>query len=102
MSNRNQKVVLNDLESLILNTNADVPQGSILGPLLVLNFINDIGEGFYSDMFIFAGDITLIRSARFLAHFWASFRLFEFPALCCKFLVWKSIRYFVHDFTCKN
>jgi len=54
LSNRNQKVVLNGQESLIMSTNAGVPQGSILGPLLFLIFINDIDESICCDMFIFA------------------------------------------------
>ena len=59
MSNRCQKVVLNGQESPIMSTNAGVPQGSILAPLLFLIFMNDIDESIVSDMFIFADDTTL-------------------------------------------
>ena len=62
LSNRNQRVVLNGQESMILNTNAGVPQGTILGPLLFLIFINDIEDGICSELFIFADDTTLARA----------------------------------------
>jgi hypothetical protein len=61
LSNRKQRVVLNGQESSILCSNAGVPQGSILGPLLFLIFINDIEISIKSDMFIFADDVTLAK-----------------------------------------
>ena len=61
LCNRSQKVVLNGQESVMMSTNAGVPQGSILGPLLFLVFINDIDNFIKSDMFIFADDTTLAK-----------------------------------------
>ena len=61
LCDRNQKMVLNGQESLMMSTNAGVPQGSILGPLLFLIFINDIEQFIKSDMFIFADDTTLAK-----------------------------------------
>ena len=62
LSFRQQKVVIGGQESSFLKTNAGVPQGSILGPLLFLIFINDIENNIKSDMFIFADDTTLLKS----------------------------------------
>ena len=59
MSDHSQKVVLNGQESSTMFTNAGVPQGSILAPLLFLIFMNDIDDSIVSDMFIFADDTTL-------------------------------------------
>jgi ribonuclease P/MRP protein subunit RPP40 len=60
LTGRNQKVVIGGDESSTKGTNAGVPQGSILGPLLFLIFINDIVDELENPMFLFADDATLM------------------------------------------
>ena len=59
LEGRRQVVVIDGVKSNIEYIKAGVPQGSRLGPLLFLIFINDIIEDIESDIFIFADDTTL-------------------------------------------
>ena len=59
MSNRLQRVVLNGNFSTWKEVLAGVPQGSILGPLFFLIFINDLPIGLQSNVKIFADDTSL-------------------------------------------
>ena len=63
LANRKQIVVVDGVKSNISNINAGVPQGSRLGPLLFIIYINDIIEDLESDILIFADDCTLLTSA---------------------------------------
>ena len=59
LKNRSQRVVLNGQCSTWENIQAGVPQGSILGPLLFLLYINDITDGLESDVKLFADDTSI-------------------------------------------
>ena len=58
---RCQRVVLKgqSQSSSWLSTRADVPQGSVLGPLFFLIYINDLPEGLNSEVKLFADDTSL-------------------------------------------
>ena len=65
LDNRKQYVCINDCESNLKNIQCGVPQGSILGPLLFLIFINDITKS--SNLFkfvLYADDSTLSTCIR--------------------------------------
>ena len=59
LQNRQQRVVINNLQSEWANIKAGVPQGSILGPLLFLIYINDIVLNIDINIKLFADDTTL-------------------------------------------
>ena len=56
---RKKHVVLNEQVSTWKNINAGVPQGSILGPLLFLIYINDLTEGLTTNVKLFTDDTSL-------------------------------------------
>ncbi|MES9881747.1 MAG: reverse transcriptase family protein [Sedimenticola sp.] len=59
LSDRQQRVVINGQSSDWKNVTAGVPQGSILGPLLFLIYINDIVNNIQSNIRLFADDTSL-------------------------------------------
>ena len=59
LSNRFQRTVINGKSSSWSPIEAGVPQGSVLGPLLFLVYINDLIDGMKSDARIFADDTSL-------------------------------------------
>ena len=59
LKGRCQRVVLNGKESGWENIYSGVPQGSVLGPLLFLIYINDFTDNITSNMKLFADDSSL-------------------------------------------
>ena len=58
LSNRKQRVVFNGQNSLWINVHAGIPQGSILGPLLFLIYINDLSDNLKSIAKLFADETS--------------------------------------------
>ena len=59
LCNRKQRVVLNGQVSTSTSVNTGFPQGSILGPLLFLNNINDLSSNLSSNVRLFADGTSL-------------------------------------------
>ena len=63
LKNRNQKVFINNTFSTQKPISAGVPQGSVLGPLLFLIYINDISDDLTGLARLFADDTSLSYSS---------------------------------------
>ena len=61
LHNRSQRVVTGGCSSSSQQLHAGVPQGSILGPLLFLLYVNDMTTGLSSDVHQFADDTNLLE-----------------------------------------
>lgn len=59
LHNRKQCVVINGTKSYLKNVQAGVPQGSILGPLLFLIYINDLVVNIDCNIKLFADDTSI-------------------------------------------
>ena len=59
MHDRKQRVVLNGSHSDYSDIESGVPQGSVLGPLLFLIYINDLEKNIKSNIKFFADDTML-------------------------------------------
>ena len=61
LTNRKQRVMISGQCSDWKNVGDGVPQGSVLGPLLFLVYINDITSDLSSDCFLFADDTSMLE-----------------------------------------
>ena len=62
LTNRKQRVIVNGTPSSQHDVISDVPQGSVLGPILFVVYINTLIEVVeYSNLFLFADDNKLFK-----------------------------------------
>ena len=64
ITDRKQKVLIGSAKYRTATVNAGGPQGSVLGPLLFLIFVNDIPENLLSIARLFADDKSLSFSSK--------------------------------------
>ena len=64
LSGRRQRVVINGTRSEWTNVTSGVPQGTVIGPILFLIYINDIQQNITSKMRLFADDSTIYRDIK--------------------------------------
>jgi hypothetical protein len=61
LSNRRHKVVVNGASSEWAEVTSGIPQGSVLGPLLFVIYINDLPDALSSRAYLFADDTKIFR-----------------------------------------
>ena len=64
LQNRNQQVVVDGATSDMVEVISGVPQGTVLGPLLFLMFINDLPDTVTSNIRLFAVDCVIYRTVK--------------------------------------
>ena len=61
---RFQRVVVNGVRSEPISVKSGIPQGSVLGPILFISYVNDLPSCVKSDIKLFADDTKLYASGR--------------------------------------
>ena len=64
LCDRTQIVNVNQVDSVLLNISCGFPQGSILGPLLFLCYVNDMPISVDCKMLLYADDSALLVSGK--------------------------------------
>ena len=62
LTNRRQRVVINGSRSSWADVTSGIPQGSVLGPVLFICYINDMPSSVQSSIYLFADDAKLCRN----------------------------------------
>lgn len=105
LKNRRQKVVVNSVDSDWQNITSGIPQGSVLGPVLFIIYINDMPDVLTSVCKIFADDSKIYRSIQDpsdqdsiqedLLHLcdWSEKWLLQFSFPKCKVIQYGQVKY---------
>ena len=64
LNDRKQKVTVNGTESKNHKVTSGIPQGSVLGPILFVIYINDMPECVDSTTYLFADDTKIFREIK--------------------------------------
>jgi len=115
LSDRQQRVVIRGRHSSWKQVFSGVPQGSVLGPVLFLIFINDIDEGLFSHILKFADDTKIFNTVMSKADHdilqndlasleaWSQKWQMEFNATKCKVMhVGKSNLQLTYEMNCHS
>ena len=64
LTDRKQKVSVNGAESISHDVTSGIPQGSVLGPILFVIYINDMPDHVDSEAYLFADDTKVYKEIK--------------------------------------